>query len=111
MGRGRARVRERSETLRHRLQRELESGPQTVRDLSVRVRIPEKEVISHLEHVQRSLRRSPQRLHVDPAECLQCGFRYQKRERLTSPSTCPRCRSQRIAPPLFRVEARSQREP
>ena len=90
-----------SETVRQALRRELEAGPASARDLSVRVRISEREVLGHLPHVERSLVRDGLRLAVEPAECLACGYRFEQRARHATPSRCPECRSERIAPPLF----------
>jgi hypothetical protein len=61
---------ERSETLRRAILRHLEEEPLTARELSARVHIREREVIPHLEHLERSLRRSESRLVFDAAECL-----------------------------------------
>jgi predicted Zn-ribbon and HTH transcriptional regulator len=97
---------ERAETLRQEILRHLEEGPLTARELSARVHIREREVIPHLEHLERSLRHSESRLVFDAAECLSCGYEFRRRERLTRPSACPRCRAQHIAAPIFRVESR-----
>ena len=95
---------ERSETLRQGLLRHLEQSPCTARDLSELLGVKEREIPSHLEHLERTLRRSGKRLAVRPAECLGCGFVFRKRTRLTKPGACPSCRGQRIEPPLFSVE-------
>lgn len=96
---------ERSQTIRQAILNVLEEGPATARDLSSRVGISEKEVPHHLDHLQRSLRKVPRRLLVEPAQCMACAYVFEHRTRLTKPSSCPRCRSQRIAPPSFRLEA------
>ena len=101
--------RERHQTLRQEIVEQLRQGPLTARELSALVHIREKEVIEHLAHVERSLRDSEERLALDPAECLACGYRFEERRRLTKPSACPRCRAQRIDPPVFRLEARGSR--
>jgi hypothetical protein len=111
MGSERPAVRERPETLRHELLRQLEQGSWSALELSGLARIPEREVIGHLEHLQRSLRAAGRRMQVEPAECLGCGFVYRKRERLTNPSTCPRCRGQHIAPPRFSAPPRAEGAP
>lgn len=80
----------------------------TARELSALVQIREKDVIPHLEHLEKSLRRSGQRLAIQPSECLQCGFRFEKRRRMSKPSACPRCRCQRIDPPVFRLESQDK---
>jgi predicted Zn-ribbon and HTH transcriptional regulator len=61
-----------------------------------------------LRHVERSARGQGERLVVEPARCLACDFRFRDREarHLHAPGRCPRCRSERIADPTFRLEAR-----
>lgn len=98
--------REQNQTLRQSILDCLEEGPVTARELSALVRIREKDVAPHLEHLEKSLHRSGKRLVIEPAECLQCGFRFDKRRRFTKPSACPLCRCQRIDPPVFRLAPR-----
>ncbi len=92
---------ERHATVRSALRQVLREGPLTARELSARVGIGEKEVSGHLEHVARSLRHSGERLRVEPAQCFACGFVFKERTRLSKPSKCPACRSQRLDPPRF----------
>ncbi len=94
---------QRTETLRQSILAQLREGPRTARDLSGLVRATEKEIVGHLEHLQKTLRRSRQRMVVEPAECLDCGYTFSRRIRLTRPGRCPSCRSERIEPPVFRV--------
>jgi predicted Zn-ribbon and HTH transcriptional regulator len=90
-------------TIRSALRAALLEGPRTARELSARVGIAEKEVAEHLEHLARSLRHGGECLLVEPARCLACGFVFEGRTRLTRPSKCPACRSQRLRPAQFRV--------
>jgi len=101
---------ERQSTIRQAILEELRRGCATSKDLSALVRISEKEVAPHLEHLARSLRRGTERLKVDPARCLACGYVFEDRTRYTRPSACPACRSQRIEPPVFSVTGK-QTEP
>jgi predicted Zn-ribbon and HTH transcriptional regulator len=96
----------RSVTLRQALLEELRAGPATARDLSRRVGIPEHDVPGHLRHLERSVRRSGQRLLVEPPACLVCGFAFTHRgaHRYKRPGRCPECHSRRISLPVFRVE-------
>lgn len=89
-------------TIRQLITEELEKGPMTSRDLSKAIRISEKEVTAHMEHVAKSLR-SPKRLILEPPVCNKCGFVFSERRRFTSPSRCPRCRHEGISPPAFRI--------
>jgi len=92
---------ERHETVRAALRQVLRERPLTARELSARVGISEKEVPGHLDHLARSLRHGGDRLRVEPAQCLVCAFVFKERTRLTKPSKCPACRSERVDPPRF----------
>lgn len=92
-------------TVRDRLEEELRREPATAFELSQRVGIPEKDVPEHLQHLERSLRAKGERLQMDPAACLQCGFVFKHRDRLTKPGRCPECESTRIEAPVFSIPA------
>ena len=94
---------ERHTTVRSALRQVLRERSLTARELSARVGISEKEVSGHLEHVARSLRQSSERLRVEPAQCLACEFVFKERTRLSKPSKCPACKSQRLDPPRFTI--------
>jgi predicted Zn-ribbon and HTH transcriptional regulator len=97
---------ERQATVRAALRQALRAGPRTARELSGAVGVPEKQVAAHLEHLARSLKAAGERLRVEPARCQDCGFTFRKRDRLSRPSRCPVCRSERLAAPRFALEAR-----
>ena len=68
-----ARAREpsaRSETVRQALRAALRDGVLSARELSGQVSITEKDVVTHLEHLERSLQREAERLRIEPAVCL-----------------------------------------
>ena len=96
----------RNATLRQSLREVLLAGGATARDLSRSVGIPERDVAEHMGHLERSLRRSGERLVVEPSACLSCGFTFTKRERhrYTRPGRCPACHGGRISLPVFRIE-------
>lgn len=95
---------ERYETLRHRIVSMLKERPSTGKELSGQLRIPEKDVYEHLEHIRKTMNKGPYRLLVEPARCEKCGFVFRKRGRLKAPGKCPMCRSESLAEPLFSVE-------
>jgi predicted Zn-ribbon and HTH transcriptional regulator len=97
---------ERQATVRAALRLALRAGPRTARELSGAVGVPEKQVAAHLEHLARSLKAAGERLRVEPARCQDCGFTFRKRDRLSRPSRCPVCRSERLDAPRFAVETR-----
>lgn len=85
----------------------LREGPADARDLSAAVGIRERDVAEHLQHLARSLEQRGEHLAVTPATCLACGYAFRDRVRLSRPSACPRCRSTRIDPPVFRIEPKT----
>jgi hypothetical protein len=93
-------------TVRQLLHDLLVEGSATAKDLSKRAGISERDVASHLEHLDRSLPHRGERLVIAPPTCLDCGFVFGERRRFTRPSGCPECRGRRISLPRFRVETR-----
>jgi transcriptional regulator len=98
-------VPERTMTARARVREALLGPPVSAHEISDRAGVPEKDVASHLEHLQRSSKQRGERLVVKPAECLSCGYVFRGREKLTAPGSCPTCRKSHIASPLFHLES------
>jgi transcriptional regulator len=71
--------------------------------LSMALKIREKEVYDHLSHIRRSLTSQKKKLHVKPAQCLECLHVFEDRARLTTPGKCPRCKGTHIEDPKYRV--------
>jgi predicted Zn-ribbon and HTH transcriptional regulator len=96
---------ERTDTLRAQLREALrsEQGPQTIRELSQALAASERDLLSHLEHLARSLSQGNERLSIEPARCLGCGFEFEERTRFKKPGRCPACKSTRIALPRFAI--------
>lgn len=78
----------------------------SARDISAEVRISEKDVYEHLEHIQRSVMKGDHQFIVCPPECSKCGFVFRKREKLKKPGRCPVCRHEAISDPLFSIRTR-----
>jgi len=96
---------ERTRTVREAIREELLRGGATAGEISQRVSIREKDVAEHLQHLEKSLRARGERLVIQPASCIACGYSFVRRARLTRPGSCPECGSTRIDPPAFRIEA------
>ncbi len=75
----------------------------SAKEISVYLRIPEKDVYDHLEHIRKSLSKSGYHLVVEAARCEKCGFVFRKRTRLAKPGKCPMCLSSLILAPLFSI--------
>jgi predicted Zn-ribbon and HTH transcriptional regulator len=89
------------QTVRQQLIELLVDGEMDARDLSREVGINEKEVIEHLAHIARSLAAKGKKLAIRPAECLLCGYVFEKRQRFTRPGRCPRCKKSHLQSPAF----------
>ncbi len=94
---------ERYETVRKRITEILEEESLTARDISMALRIPEREVQDHLEHIRKSLNKQNEHLEITPSQCERCGFVYAKRERFSKPGKCPLCHGSLIRPPVFHI--------
>ena len=97
--------REAADTIRHAIVAELLEGPASAHDISVSIRISEREVAGHLEHIRKTIALKKLRLVVTPATCRACGFVFLKRDRLTRPGKCPVCKGESISSPLFTIDA------
>lgn len=95
---------DRTETIRQAIISMLLDGTFSAKDLSAEVRISEKDISSHLEHIQRTINHKELMLIVVPAECKKCGYVFKKRQRLKKPGKCPLCRSELIQEPLFSIQ-------
>ncbi|MBI5407921.1 MAG: transcriptional regulator [Nitrospirae bacterium] len=94
---------DRKETIRRQIISALKGKDLTAQELSGEVRVSEKEVYGHLQHIQKSLGAVDYALTVTPAGCRKCGFVFRKREKLKKPGKCPVCRSESIEEPVFRI--------
>jgi predicted Zn-ribbon and HTH transcriptional regulator len=90
------------ETRRQRIASELRGGALSAMELSRRVGAPVKTVLADLEHVKRGVS-GGEVWAVDPARCLDCGYAFEDRRRVSTPSRCPRCRSEAIQDPRFEI--------
>lgn len=96
------------ETVRQAMAVLLTENPLSAHEISAELRVSEKEVYGHLEHLRRSLHSTGDALEITPAECRKCGYIFAKRNRLSPPGKCPACRHQGIADPQFGVRRRQQ---
>jgi len=96
---------EASSTSRQRLGELLREGEWGFEELRRELEAPARALEEDLRHVERSLKRGPERLHVEPSRCLSCGFLFRERasRHLHAPGRCPRCRSERITDPRFHI--------
>jgi predicted Zn-ribbon and HTH transcriptional regulator len=91
-------------TIRQKIIFLLSEGEYGAKSISKILRISEKEVYEHLEHIGRSLKSQKMKLKITPALCLECGFKFEGRNRVTPPGKCPRCKGEHIQDPEYSIE-------
>jgi hypothetical protein len=96
---------ERHESIRRDIIALLEAKILSAREISGEIRVPEKEVYEHLEHIRKTLNNKALQLIIRPSECTKCGFIFRKRDRLKKPGKCPVCKGESVQEPLFSVKA------
>lgn len=91
-------------TRREKIKRILQDGRfADIDELIMELEIFDKKIlINDLQHIERSLKRLPQKLTMKPAQCQECGFTFDKK-RIKYPSKCPKCKGQRILSPQFKI--------
>ena len=89
-------------TARQRIAGILREGERSFDELRRELEVPARVLEEDLRHLDKSLKRGPERLRTEPARCLACGFVFEDRapRRFHAPG---RCRSERIAEPRFRI--------
>ncbi len=85
-------------TDRERIRQLLEDGTHDLYSLAQLLEMKVTVVEDEVAHVVKSCKK---KLHITPAECEACGFVFRDRVRISSPSRCPKCRSERVTSPLF----------
>ncbi len=94
----------RLETVRQEIISSITGQRLSAKEISGRVRVREKEVYLHLDHIQKTIQKHDLRLIITPSECKKCGFIFKKRDRLKKPGKCPICRHESITEPLFIID-------
>ena len=91
-------------TFRKALLEALSAQPRSVSSLARELGLKRGDVEDDLRHAIRSARAAGSRVVVEPARCRACGFTFGE-EKLSKPSRCPNCRSERLYEAQIRVEA------
>jgi predicted Zn-ribbon and HTH transcriptional regulator len=92
-------------TRRQEIRRLLTESERSFDELRQTLRVPVKVLEEDLRHLDKSLRGSGQRLVVGAARCGSCGFSLRRRPgRFATPSRCPKCRNERLAPCLLAID-------
>ncbi len=89
-------------TRREEIIKILETEEKSAQQLAYEFKAELFEILEDLEHIKYSI--NPKKLKIKPAQCKKCGFRFEERSKIKRPSKCPRCHSEWIMAPMFRIE-------
>ena len=70
--------------------------------LDIRGKGGKRLILEDLKAIQKTLKREGKVLLVKPAVCRKCGFVFKPEVKI--PSRCPRCKSEWIEEPRFKIE-------
>jgi len=87
----------------------LEQQSVTAKEISLCVKVSEKEIYEHIDHIRKSKKRDKFKLIITPGRCKKCGFAFKKRERLTKPGRCPLCHGESLEEPTFTIKKEKAR--
>lgn len=100
------------ETSRERITRLLieTTTPLSAREIALELgldpRTGERIVYEHLSHIAKTIRRQSGgklALYMIPPRCRNCGYVFKDLSKPRKPSRCPKCKSERIDPPRFKI--------
>jgi predicted Zn-ribbon and HTH transcriptional regulator len=102
------------ETTREKMIKILRESPQplTAEDIVVVLDsedLKPKDVYEHLKHIAKTVKgKRSELLVMVPPRCRSCGFTFKELNKPKKPSRCPKCKSERISPPAFKIVSRDQ---
>jgi len=102
------------ETTREKIARILRESPQplTAEDVIAVLgseALTHKDVYEHLKHIAKTVKsKRGEVLVMVPPRCRSCGFTFKDLDKPKKPSKCPKCKSERISPPTFKIVSRDQ---
>lgn len=88
-------------TIRQQIVMLLKQHPRTALALSSELSVKTRQVEEHLIHIRKSSGKS---FIIYPSKCLNCDFIFRDRERVTTPSRCPKCKEEGLEPPIFEIK-------
>jgi hypothetical protein len=82
--------------------------PLTAKDICDSLDISAKSIVyEDIEHISKTVRAKGKELLVNPAVCIECGYRFPVGHNARRPSKCPKCRSERIEDPSFIIKRKT----
>jgi predicted Zn-ribbon and HTH transcriptional regulator len=74
----------------------------SIQEIANLYRTDSRDILDDFEHIKKSIK--PRKIVSRAAYCKKCGFVFKERSRISTPSKCPRCKSEWIAPKMFKIK-------
>jgi len=75
----------------------------SLRELKLKFKLTAQEVKDEVEHIFLTAKSQGYSVHIVPAECGSCKYVFKDRRKVSAPSRCPKCKSERVLEPLFKL--------
>ena len=69
----------------------LKDGPISAQEIANQYKTTLADILEDIDHIRIS-----NKIKIDPAVCLVCGFVFKERSKIKTPSKCPGCRGERV---------------
>jgi hypothetical protein len=79
------------------------NGDMTLQELVDLTNSSLKMVVEDMDKVRKTIKSENKRIKVSPASCMGCSYVFSGRSRISDPTKCPECHSERISPQRFRI--------
>lgn len=90
-------------TIRQQIIELLTDKEMDAKQISKAIRIREKEVYDHLDHIAQSVNAKKMKLIIHPSRCQKCAYVFNHRKKFKRPSRCPMCKSTWLEDPIYQI--------
>lgn len=79
------------------------NGDMTLQELVELTDSSLKMVVEDIDKVRKTIKSENKRIEASSASCMGCSYVFAGRSRISDPTKCPECHSERISPQRFRI--------
>ncbi len=96
------------ETRRQQIMVLLREEPISLQHIANLFKTTVKDIREDMKHIKYSMQQNEE-LMMLPAECKSCGYVFRERSKIKRPTKCPKCKHERIIPPLFSLKKKKKK--
>ena len=75
----------------------------SLRELKLKFKLTIQEAKDEVEHIFKTAKTQGYIIHIVPGECGSCRYVFEDRRKVSAPSRCPKCKSEKVLEPLFKL--------